>query len=521
MKRNILKSILESILIMGLCWACYDDKGNYDYIRLDEVQIDTAGLDIWSEYALYRYDSLTIEPVVYFQGKPVTVTDSTNYDLDFCWTIYRSSTGVGMTYTVDTLSRNVKFSDQVTQLSGKWTLLFTVTQKQTGVQTYCSFSLQIDESVSDGWLVLYEREGDTDAGLIVNDRVKKNVTKERIFRDLYSASNGGKRMKGKPVGVFHSVAPLQSGEVLLASEEDLTGVDKNSFECTFDFEKLFWNTPAVCKVSWIGGNFLRREITINNNQVYYVNYMSAGLYRSTAFGEPCQGTYGELAPWMAGYYSASYEAVVYDQTNGCFLCVDANGVNVLPFAQQDNEDLDVNQVGMEMVLSDWGRNFYEHSIMKSGNRYELVVCNFFQTNRNSSQIMTKRYDMTDNPGISSVSSMAAGVNGEFIYYGSDDGVYLYKYNTGQKAEKVWPVPDTDEKVSCVRIQKFYYPQFVNMGILINAYSVIYIATWNEDSQSGTVYQLLCNPSNGAIDLTSERSYSGFGKVKDMSWKWSM
>lgn len=524
MKRNILKPIIGAILVM-VQWACYDDMGNYDYTQPDEVAIDTVAMNIWPEYALYRYDSLTIEPMVYFRDKPVTVTDSTNEELDFCWTIYRSSTGAGVNYTVDTIGRNVKYSGEITQPSGKWTLLFTVTQKQTGIQSYCSFSLQIDESISDGWMVLYEREGNTDAGLIVNNRVKKNVTKERVFRDLYSASNDGKRMKGKPVGVFHSAAPMQSGEVLLASEEDLVGVDKNTFEVTYDFERLFWSAPSVRKVSWIGGNFVRREVAINNNQIYYVNFMSAGSFRVNAFGEPCQGTYGQLAPWMSGYYSASYEAVVYDQTSGCFMCVDANGVNVLPFVQQDSVNKDVNQVGMEMLISDWGRNYYEHSIMKSGNKYELLVCNFYQTNRNSRQIMADRFDMSNCTGVSTISSMSAGVNGEFIYYASNDGVYLYKYNTIKgtgKTEKVWPAEsDTDEKVTCVRIQKFYYPVFTQAGILPNASCVIYISTWNEKLQDGTVYQLLCDPSNGAIDLSSGRSYSGFGKVKDMGWKWSM
>lgn len=49
--------------------SCYDDKGNYDYIKLDEVVIDTTGSGILSAYSLARYERLTIEPKVFLTDR--------------------------------------------------------------------------------------------------------------------------------------------------------------------------------------------------------------------------------------------------------------------------------------------------------------------------------------------------------------------------------------------------------------------------------------------------------------------
>lgn len=520
MKLKKLKSICFYIVLACLVWSCYDDKGNYDYIELNSVTIDTVGTGILSEYALFRYDTLTIEPVVYFNNERVTETDTNNPNLEFYWTIYHAHTGVGVNYTVDTLGRSVKFNAPITRVAGAYTLQLTVKQKETQIEAYHQISLQVDESISDGWMVLYEREGNTDAGLIVNDRIKRNVLQERLFVDLYSASNEGKRLAGKPIRIVHSVPRgiATGGLVLMASAGGLVGVDRNTFEVTHEFEKLFWEAPAQ-NLGWIGATMLQKEMLICDNQVYGLNFMIMG--GNNLFGVPCRGDYGELADWGPDFFGSSYDGVVYDKTNQCFKCIATNDLNVRAWVQQGNSDLDVNTVGMEMICSDWGRNNNEYTIFANGSNYALTVCNFFMTNPNTSQIMLNRYDMSNCPGISSVSSMASAVNGEFIYYASGGHLYLFEYNTGENAREAWVAPSADEVITCVRLQKFYFQTFMQAGILINPHQVIYIATWNENTQTGTVYQCLCNPSNGLIDVESQRRYSGFGKVKDMSWKWTM
>lgn len=70
MRKQIFNIVLAWSLI-GMMSSCYDDKGNYDYIKLDEVVIDTTGSGILSAYSLARYERLTIEPKVFFNGQEV------------------------------------------------------------------------------------------------------------------------------------------------------------------------------------------------------------------------------------------------------------------------------------------------------------------------------------------------------------------------------------------------------------------------------------------------------------------
>ena len=62
---KILKLAILTIGFLG-AYSCFEDKGNYDYIELDEVTIETELEGIQSSYAITKFDSLTIEPNVYF-----------------------------------------------------------------------------------------------------------------------------------------------------------------------------------------------------------------------------------------------------------------------------------------------------------------------------------------------------------------------------------------------------------------------------------------------------------------------
>ena len=81
---------------------------------------------------------------------------------------------------------------------------------------------------------------------------------------------------------------------------------------------------------------------------------------------------------------------------------------------------------------------------------------------------------------------------------------------------MWEAPD-GETVTCVRLQK-YQGTGLMVKVPVNDCEILYIATYNESTGNGTVYQLKVNPSSGAVDKSSQKEFSGFGKIKDMGWK---
>ena len=504
------------LALLAMPSGCYKDLGNYEYRELDEVVIDTAGLGILPAYSVYRYDTLRISPKITLNGAPA---DGSTAGLEYTWSIFQAVVG-GTVYSRDTLSHSPSLEAAITKPSGNWIVHLSVKDLKSDVETYFRVDVHVDETISDGWMVLYETEdGNTDVGLIVDDYVKTGVTKDRVFTGLFAGTNG-KPLSGKPKSICHSAACLTSGEILLASEHEFVGVDMTSFEVTYPFESLFWNAPEKQAPTVVIFTNFRKETVINDNRVHSVNFMSSGTSRTNYFGEACRGDYGTLAEWSAIYPSNSLDAVVYDQTNGRFLQLPYGGVSIEGFGPQDPAEcaFDVNDVGMRMVSSDYGRNNMEYSLMEKDGKFCLLVSDFANADPASTGIGIARYDMSECPGLASACSLVGTLNGEYVYYGGGPGVYIYKYNSGNPAAECWKAP-AGEDVTCIGIMKLQHSALYNTFVP-NPCKLLMIATYDESRKIGKVYEYLLDPANGSLDLSSERVRSGFGRIHDMCYKWS-
>ncbi|MDR6339518.1 hypothetical protein HNQ91_002569 [Filimonas zeae] len=513
---NKLKYVTGLVVLFCFMQGCYKDKGNYDYQAIGKVVIDTTVNNIRTDYAIYRNDTLRISPDVYFNGTLVTDEKTVADKLSFTWVIFQATTG-GNVYSRDTLSHVIKLNEPVTKQGGKWIVHLTVKELATQVETYVRFNVDVSETLSDGWMVLYEKDGATDVGIIVDDRSKKGVVTPRLFLDLMKSSNGA-ALAGKPVALVHSTAALTSGEVMVTSEHDMVGVDKSSFGTLYQFADLFWTPPAGQSLKAMVVNPTRKELAINNNRIHTANYASVGTFRTNKLGPAIPGVYGELEKWSAVFYGASYDAVVYDKTNKKFKQIPVNGTSVVDFpAQATGTKFEPSNVGLDMKADDWGASFCHYSIMSNSTNAYLLISNFY--NAAPAAVGVNKIDMTACPGVNAVTTLASAYAGQYLLYGSNSNVYLYKYNSGAVAEAAWSAP-AGETVTCVRLQKFFHLAFMN-AIIPLPNQVVYIATWNEATKTGKVYSYPIDPSNGSIDKAAERVTEGYGKVKDMSYKWSL
>ena len=337
------------------------------------------------------------------------------------------------------------------------------------------FNLKVHAGLSEGWMVLYERNGKTDVGLIANDLVSPDVIQEKITLDVYSSLNG-EAMNGKPVRVVYSMS-TKPEVVYLVSDQEIMGVDPVSFTSLYTFDNLFYEVPAQRNITCFTVSSGRREFMVNDNKGYGLNASSMGSNRNTLkFGVPCKDESGELAPWCAQMATAGYMGVVYNQSTQKFRCLKNNGSALSDFSVQGKEAaFDCNQVGLELVASDFGRNNYEHILMKdaSGHHYLLVAdfCGIFTQNA----IGKAKYDLGGCEGLDKkVVSVTAGYKGEIFYYASGNTLYLLDYKSvPAKATPVWTAPAGTE-ITCVRLQKYLYGASGNKPV--NDCEVIYIAT---------------------------------------------
>ena len=544
---KLQKYILPAVCLLLLSLSsCYEDKGNYDYHDLEEVLIDTTGAGLQPEYAIMRYDRLHLAPNVLYGGLPVT--DDMPVPLDYQWTIFSATSGVGANTEIDTIGHERVLDTEITRTGGLYYVQLVVTNRGDGIRHFYRTKVAVSEVFDGGWMVFYERAdmpGYSDLALIYNDWVKSNIKYNRSYSNLYSGTNGAP-IPGRPVRCLDIAVSLTSGNnyIGLCTDKTLVGVSENGIERALAFKDFFYSPPGNEMPIWYGqhgsGVMSGRssEVFINGKDVYTNTYsFSATEGRTTKFGveksvQDGDLPIGELVAWNAEVPNVSnYGVIVYDQTNQCFRYAGYNDKNLKRFAAQDpSAAFDVNNTGMRLLMGDWGKGTsqaaalmpYDFLIMEKDGQYYLAKANFSSTAPTDSYIGIGLYNMSLKcPDIASVTTMAASHSGYYIYYGAKNKVYCYSYENNRIASTVWTAPDENEEVTCVRIMKYYHGTIYGYGMVPNSDNLVHIATWNEATQEGHLYQYKINSASGALTKTKYYDYVIPGKVKDMAWKFSM
>ena len=541
MKKYIRLSIIVSALLTGLA-ACYEDKGNYDYHELDVVGIDTLDAGMQAEYALMRFDTLRLEPKVYFNGQ--LVGDDSQAPLDYLWTIYSAVSGVGGNTVIDTIGTERVLNAVINRTGGNYQVQLVVTNRNDGIRQFFRIPVSVSEVFDGGYMVFYERAdqpGYSDLALIFNPWTKLNFTQNRSYTNLYETTNGTP-LKGHPIRCLDIAVSLASGNnyVGLCTDYTLVGVSETGIEKALDFDEFFYEAPATMRPTWYGehGSGVMSgqssEVVFNDNQIYTNTYsFSATEGRTTRFGVPkfADGI-GQLAAWNAEVPNTlNYGIVVYDQTHQQFRYAGYNMAQLEYFGPQDpaTTAFDVNNTGMTLLMGDWGKGTsmgvalrpYDYLIMQKGSEHYLAVANFSGSAPSDTNIGVGLYPMDALcPGIANATSMSASHVGNFIYYTAGDKVYNFAYDSQQPATEAWTAPEGEE-VTCVRIMKYYHGTVYGYGMVPRSDNLVHIATWNPATQQGHVYQYLINPASGILNTNNHYDYAIPGKVKDMAWKFSL
>lgn len=537
--------LLTFCILYASCFilsSCYKDKGNYDYHELEAVVIDTAGVGMQSEYAIMRFDTLVLQPKVYFEGREVT--EAASAPLDYHWTIFSATSGSGASQVIDTIGHERILNSVIMRTGGNYYVQLVVTNRNDGIKQFFRIPVSVSEVFDGGWMVFYERAdrpGYSDLALIYNDWTKLNVNYNRYYTNLYETTNG-EPLKGHPIRCFDIAVSLTAGNnyVGLCTDHTLVGVSENGIEKALDFNDFFHEAPSRMAPTWYGqhGSGVMSgqssEVLLNDNQIYTNTYsFSATEGRTTRFSVPkfARGI-GQLAAWNSEIPNTlNYGIVVYDQTYHRFRYAAYNSAQLEEFAAQSpSAAFDINNTGMTLLLADWGRGTsqgvglrpYDYLIMAKGQERYLAVANFSSSYPTSDNIGVGLYPMDALcPGIAEATTMASSHVGSFIYYGTGNKVYNFAYDSRQPATVAWEAPSDDEQVTCVRIMKYYHGTVYGYGMVPCANILVHIATWNEQTQQGHLYQYIINPASGIFDMDDSYDYPIPGKVKDMAWKFSM
>lgn len=185
-----MRYVLLMLIFVCSFSSCYEDKGNYDYRAMNDIEITLPLPDDNNEFVLG--DVLNIQPkLVFSQG-----VDSKS--LLYTWTFNGTeiSTEPTLKWTID--------------MEGQYKdLRLAIKDEDTGVTYYGSTMISVTSVyVSDGWVVLSEKDGNTMLSYmrstkkeIEEDGKPKNVYDCAVTKDVYTLSNGGAALGNKPVSI--------------------------------------------------------------------------------------------------------------------------------------------------------------------------------------------------------------------------------------------------------------------------------------------------------------------------------
>ena len=526
MKANIIPvSSAIMLLCAGMMTGCHDDNGNYTYTDLDVIDIPLLGNSDgdYDVFTLERGEHIQISPEILFNGK--SASEVKDAPLSYMWTFYAANTGLGVDYTIDTLATTPDLDVVINRTAGTYYAQLTVTNTNTGIESYYRALCNVEEAISAGWMLIYERAdrpGYSDVGLVVNPFSKKNIQKNKEFWNIYSASNEGEPLPGKPVSVMHETVPLPNGTPRFATTQTVAVTSTANFMKVMDWSELFYEAPQGGEIQWFGPTSKMGccEALIMDNKL---RLLVGGMGNANGcFGFPKQYEVdlGELAPWTStrSNGNAVLESVVYSQTRGAFFYTNST-LEFHPFIPQSGA-FDVNDTGgARLLFGDWGMANHDFFLFAKGDNRYIAEANFSATAA-LPNIGSTWADVSSAPHITEATTFAVNFIGYYAYYGAGNKLYNLDYTLGRTTE-AWTAPDPDEQVVCVRTHKYHFVT-VHTAMLPNANNIVHIATWNEAKKEGKLYEYKINPASGQI-LTDEDSYEYTvpGKVADMSWKYEM
>lgn len=517
MKKYItaLKLLIAALITTGGLYlaSCQKDKGNYNYIDLEKMYVDTSGLG--SAFIVKQFDTLKMRSGLTYDGD--------RSKLKYVWKaydIYSSGTGIA----ADTLSTSENLSVPISLFPSNYYLEFSATDPVSGRRAAVRYTMKV-ESIGAGLLVLYEKDGKVDCDLIKTKLLEGLTPSDGVVRNLYSLANPGTPLTGDAVaagsfflGTVAQISIYTSNNAVSVSPSDMT-VSK-------PFKDLFFMAPNTRKpqgyfapLGFLSNNYESSagfELLVNDGQLY----ANMVLF---AFGRPT--SFSLLAP-AAGSYKASpfpvyglAKIVVYDELSRSFLQASPLSTTLLPYNSPvvGTPPFNFNNIGKDLVYMSYGfgGTYMNYGIFKdpvdNGARY-IYVMDFGGSTAKA--IM----DISSSENIAQAKLFAFGIRGQLMYYAVGNKIYQipYDFNAGTASPSIvaWPHIPANEEITCMKM--FPHP---GRNVPENAMDkYLMVGTYDQSTGMGKVYMLQTNVTSGTIQAAPAAVYTQFGKVKDISFK---
>lgn len=545
------KNILPALVVCSslLLFSCYEDKGNYDYIELNEVSL--AAPVEGSRYVIDRYDTLYIEPQFCFSQRHLA-----DDDMAYKWEIFLDDWANTETQSIVLgTERNLKAQINRPASTTDYAVVLTVTERSTGASYRFKFYVSVLPSVLSGLMVLQDENGKCRLDYLASTYAEPSFTSNRHVSHVYAINNGGKALEGTPRGVSFSVVTKSSYEpqvknLYVWTDKQVARINSSDFSLEYADNDLFMVVPEKINVTAMVRSLSKNYVTVmvNDGQAHVLNQqatMSYGYQFSRALKANTSLT-GEMrfAPYVyqPDLFSSEtgYSAILYDEVGKRFVKV-SQGYDVEPvlfaFNEQEeankNQYFDVNNIGMDMVWM--GKNYgaLAYAVFTDGSKRHLYRMRF-----NVASTITEGGEEVINPQVYKQAAakydFSAATEGDdakifecgryaanTMLYASSRNIYSYDFSARRGILINDPFPEDEEITDfCIYNVEEYTANLTDVSG-----TLLYVATWN--GKEGKIYEYPINRTTLRLNNKNDANgnlkapynvFCGFGKVVDMCVK---
>ena len=521
----ITKYILPVVAIALAATSCVEDKGNYEYTELNEVSID----EVEERYnVLSQLDDLVIKPKV---TGSLSGEQLDNYE--FKWHICNGgvTSNNGAPHTHKVIGHEKDLNWHVDIESGSYSIIYTVSEKNTGIESTFSIPLTVSSPNSKGFLLYGGVNGSSTIGLDmlsmpinrdtvmiedVFDNSQLNLTSPRKL--FYSGTHYNKDPETSDAIKFYMMTEDETYLMNIGDKFTIASTFSalGKIDCQYDIKRPIRPVDVFPKGGYnMSSNLSNRlrmymtEDAIFANSFMGLEYyaLPANRYSNTATS-PLFKFYPDIffnIPALSNYCATAY---IYDTDSDKLVTFSINFGNVEKSVEIEDKpndawSFDFKKENRKLVYGESGYS-------SSGLIYLLVK------DSNNGDLFIYTMDRNKNKNLFPVDkNIAEGIeNGKFmcfsparysLFYAIGNTIYQYDYNIGsQKLIKT----ALDSEITFLETE---YQSGHKSDQLI-------VATWS-DSDKGMIYKydVNTNPNITEIKLRERDQWPTRLKIKDIEW----
>lgn len=466
-------------VLLSVVMACTEDKGNYDYLPLNELTLEGMA----ESYQVEKDSAFAIS---------MTITGETGFseaNYDFLWYVWNELDEEAIP---DTLSYE-KNLDMVMSLPiGEYTLRYVVTEKETGVYYAAEADLSVINSFSKGVVALSRIEGGDSDLTFINS--VNTVTKH-----AYKEANAGVSAGNGPLGIYYLGGAEGTKNVLLIStEEKQMTVEPADFTDYRSLAGWFYIEPegvveamgavSVDEYLIIGGKAYSRTAYPFFNPTGMFDYKIAGEY--------------DLAPFVLDGSSIFF----YDKEKHCFYFYP--GWTGMIVATSVGSAFNAADTGMDMLYGQtFGENMRAVMVDETGKRYMIsgLQTAEYDLDLSGYQPMInaqRKLEMTQGGAAEAVSFTISSKDPDFLYYAYDNQIVCVSMLNGMELGRT----TLDQNIDRIEFNDADNPELLYVAV----------SDGSETTDSGSIY-FFEMASNGT--LTEKAHFENVcGKVIDFEYK---